>query len=428
MVTFDLTLCPGVVVRLSVHERNLLFCARPRHIGTAANESELVRAALSHPIGSAPLSERLRPCDRVVIIVDDATRPTPTRRLLPLVLDELERAGVPPHGVRIFIALGTHRPMTEGELVLKLGRRVLEQYEVINRHYLDGEFVSLGETANGIPVEIDRRVVEADFRIAIGNVVPHMASGWGGGSKAVLPGVCSRRTTDAMHLMACTVQSVLEVLGQRDNRPRLEMDAVATKAGLDFILNTVLDEEGRVIGAFAGDFVAAHRAAVAFAEQVLVVSIPRPADILVVSAVPSHMSYWQAIKPYVYAQRAVREGGVIVFLLDAREGLCGDAPAHESVVRQYIQLPFEEQKAAAERGEVQDLAGLNVPMYHAMVRERAQRTICVTPHLPASDLALLGFDSAPDVDTALAEAFRIMGCDATVGIIPFGGETLTRVE
>ena len=83
--------------------------------------------------------------------------------------------------------------------------------------------------------------------------------------------------------------------------------------------------------------------------------------------------------------------------------------------------------AAVERGEVDDLVGLNVPLYHAMVRDRVQKTICVTNHLLPEDLALLAFDSAPDVQTALERAYDLMGCDATVGIIPFGGETLTRV-
>jgi nickel-dependent lactate racemase len=88
---------------------------------------------------------------------------------------------------------------------------------------------------------------------------------------------------------------------------------------------------------------------------------------------------------------------------------------------------FEDQKAAVERGEVEDLVGLNVPMYHATVRHRVRNTICVTNHLSQEDINALGFDTAPDVQTALERAYRILGPDARVGIIPFGGETLVRV-
>jgi nickel-dependent lactate racemase len=269
-------------------------------------------------------------------------------------------------------------------------------------------------------------VLEAEFKIAVGNVIPHISAGWGGGSKMILPGVCSRKTSDMMHLMACIVQPVLEVIGTRDNKPRAEMDAIAEKVGLDFIVNTVLDEDKNILGVFAGHFVEAHRKATELAEKLMVVPIPAQADILIVSGNPCHFDYWQGVKPYVYSHRAVREGGVIIFLLDGTEGLCGDAPSHEETVRKYLLWSFEDQKAAVDRGEVKDLVGLNVPMYHATVRHRV-KTICVTNHLSQEDIDALGFDFAPDVQTALERAYEMVGREAKVGIIPFGGETLVRV-
>jgi nickel-dependent lactate racemase len=325
------------------------------------------------------------------------------------------------------MGMGTHRPMTEAELCTKLGRNARDRYRVINRDYRKGDFVDLGHTESGTPIEINREILDADFKIALGNVVPHISSGWGGGSKMILPGVCSQRTSDMMHLMACIVQPVLEVIGTRDNVPRAEMDAIAGKVGLDYILNTVMDEEQQILGAFAGHYVEAHRAACAMAEQVMVIPIPAQADILVVSAHPCHFDYWQGIKPYTYAHRAVREGGVMIFLLDGTEGLCGDAPSHEETVRKYLPWSFEDQKAAVERGEVDDLVGLNVPMYHATVRHRVWSTILVTNHLSPADADLLGFDAAPSVQAALERAYEMLGRDARVGVIPFGGETLVRV-
>ena len=118
---------------------------------------------------------------------------------------------------------------------------------------------------------------------------------------------------------------------------------------------------------------------------------------------------------------------MIIFLLDGTEGLCGDAPSHEETVRKYLRWSFEDQKAAVDRGEVEDLVGLNVPMYHATVRHRVERTICVTNHLSQKDVELLSFDSSPDVQSALEKAYGLLGHDAKVGVIPFGGETLVRV-
>jgi nickel-dependent lactate racemase len=373
------------------------------------------------------LEDLLNPDDRVVIIVDDITRPTPTAKILPVILARLAQVGIADESVLIFMALGTHRPMTYEELCIKLGDEVLARYCVINRDYRNGEYVNLGTTASGIPIEVNCEIIDADFRIAIGNIVPHITSGWGGGSKIILPGVCSQKTVDQMHYAACMMQPVLDVLGVRDNQARVEMDDIAGKIGLDFIVNTVLDEAQHMVGVFAGHYVEAHRAAVALAQEVMVVPIPKLADIVIASAHPCHFDYWQGIKPYVFTHLAVREGGVLIFLLDGSERLSGDAPSHDKTVRQCLPLTYAEQVAAVERGEVDDLVGMNVPLYHSMVRDRVQKTICVTNHLTPEDLALLGFDSAPDVQTALERAYDLMGRDATVGIIPFGGETLTRV-
>jgi len=427
MTTFELTFKPGVTTQVEIDEANLLFYAAHQKVTEIPDQKQVVNDALENPIGTKKLEELLKPDDRVMILIDDITRPTPAADIIPFVLERVHGGGIPADKITFFAAMGTHRPMTEEELRLKLGAEVREKYRVINRDYREGPFVDLGQTESGTPIEVNQEVIDADFVISIGNVIPHISAGWGGGSKMILPGVCSQKTTDMMHLMACIVQPVLEMIGTRDNKPRAEMDAIAGEVGLNFIVNTVMDEDKNMLGVFAGHFIEAHRQACQMAEKVMVIPIPAQADILIVSANPCYFDYWQGIKPYTYAHRAVREGGVMIFILDGDEGLCGDAPSHEPTVRKYLPWSFTEQKAAVDRGEVEDLVGLNVPMYHATVRHRVKRTILVTNHLEQRDIDALEFDVAPDVQTALARAFQMLGRESKVGIIPFGGETLVRV-
>jgi nickel-dependent lactate racemase len=423
----ELTFRPGVTTQVEIADDSLLFRAAHRKAAHIPDQERVVSEALEDPIGTERLAKLLKPDDSVVIMVDDITRPTPAAKILPFILEPIGRAGIPDRSVVVFVAMGTHRPMTEQDLDAKLGREVRSRYQIVNRDYREGPFVDLGRTESGTPIEVNAEILKSSFRIAVGNVIPHISAGWGGGSKMILPGVCSRRTTDMMHLMACIVQPVLEIIGSRDNKPRQEMDAIAARVGLDFIVNTVMDEDHSMLGVFAGHFIEAHRAACAMAERVMVVPIPRQADILIVSANPCHFDYWQGVKPYTYCHRAVREGGAIIFLLDGAEGLCGDAPSHEPTVREYLPWSFEEQKAAVNRGEVEDLVGLNVPMYHATVRHRVNTTFVVTNHLSDDDVRLLGFERAPTAQEALERAFAMLGPDAKVGVIPFGGETLVRV-
>ena len=164
-----------------------------------------------------------------------------------------------------------------------------------------------------------------------------------------------------------------------------------------------------------------------FAKNTQIVPIPAQADILIVSANPCHFDFWQGLKPYIYSHLAVREGGIIIFLLDGSEGLCGDAPTHEETLRKYLTWSFEDQKAAVERGEVGDLIGIHATIQHAQVRHRVKITICVSNHMTPDDIALMGFDSAPSVQQALDRAYEIMGSHAKIGVIPYGGETLVKL-
>ncbi len=426
MTRIELTFRPGVATEVEIDDQNLIFYAEQRKLSEVPKQSQLVVDALDNPISTPQLIELIKPEDGILIIVDDFTRPTPAATILPAILKRVHEAGIPRNGVKILIASGTHRPMSDDELIAKLGVEIQRGYNVLNHDYQEGPFVHLGHTENGIPVEVNEQVFKADFKIAIGNVVPHTSAGWGGGSKIVLPGVCSYKTTEMMHIRACLNQPILEVPGTRNTQTRYEMDDIATKVGLDFIVNTVLDDNGKMLAVFAGHNIEAHKVACSFAERTQIIPIPVLADILIASANPCHFDYWQGLKPYIYSHLAVREGGIIIFLLDGIEGLCGDAPSHDETLRKYLLWSFEDQKAAVERGEVKDLIGIHATIQHSQVRQRVKKTFCVSNHISPEDMVVLGFNSAPNVQEALKSAYNILGRESKVGVIPYGGETLVH--
>ena len=124
--------------------------------------------ALENPIGLPKLRKLLRPQTQVLILVDDLTRPTPQRELLPPLLDFLNDCGVPDRNIRILIALGTHRPMTRSEIKSRFGEGVVSRVEVINHAFFDSRsLVYLGATSRGTPVVVNRLLAEADFRSGV---------------------------------------------------------------------------------------------------------------------------------------------------------------------------------------------------------------------------------------------------------------------
>ena len=115
---------------LSLARRNLGAVISPQEASAAVDEDATIAAALDDPLGKPPLEEAVRPGDRVLILTDDNTRPTPVRPILPPILERLQRAGVSEARVQILIASGTHRPMTQEEIVTKVGVEVARRFPV----------------------------------------------------------------------------------------------------------------------------------------------------------------------------------------------------------------------------------------------------------------------------------------------------------
>lgn len=270
----------------------------PREAGEwcVVDEDSLIAEALDNPIGTPALSERLSPDQQVLIIVDDNTRTTPVNRILPHVLDRIKKAGVPSEHIKFLVALGTHRPLKEEELNRKLGSEICQKYLVYNHNWQDrNSLINIGRTPSGIDIWINQHLRESDFIIGIGHIVPHRVAGYSGGGKIIQPGVCGPITTGQTHWLSA-YYSAGEILGRPDNPVRKEIEEVALRAGLKFILNVVQDKTGRVVGAFAGDPIKAHREGCKLAQRMYGVPIKEKADIVIAEAFPAELELWQATK------------------------------------------------------------------------------------------------------------------------------------
>ena len=412
---------------VEIADKNFLFYAAPVKAKNIPDPVNAVERSMDNPIASKRLEELVNPGMNIVIMVDDTTRPTPKKLILASVLKRFEKTGVKKDHVKIVIGLGTHRQMTENEIEQYIGLESITGCKLVNIDYKDrSRFVDLGCSENGTPIEIYREILEADFKIAIGNIVPHITAGWGGGAKMIQPGVCSEKTTEVTHLMSCMLQNVMDVCGTTDNVARREMEKIAGMVGLDFIINTVLDEEKNILGVFSGHYIEAHHKGVELARKVMCPAIPDRADILIASANPSHIDYWQGCKPYIFAHYGVKKEGVLIFLIDAKEGLCGSAPHHMNTLKTYSRMAFNEIKEHLENGRVTDKVGITVPLLHSSVRDMTT-TICVSNGFSREDIESLGFTYAANMKEALKLAFDLKSSSAKVGIIPYCGETLVWI-
>jgi nickel-dependent lactate racemase len=309
-------------ILLKIPERNIIFDLSPRSVPAAVDPSQKIQQALTNPIGTPRLSEAVNPGLKITLIVDDNTRITPTKEIIPVVLDELNRAGVPDGDIQAVISSGTHRPMTPEEKEEKYGTYVMSRIPVLDHNYKDpARLVDYGTTERGTRILVNRDVIEADFRIAIGNIIPHHPTGWSAGAKAVLPGVAGEETVAQMHFLG----SRDPALGRLDTPMRQEMEDYAERIGLSFILNVILNREGELVDAVAGHFIQAHRAGVEISKQVYGLPIPELADLVISSTSPVDFDFFQGDKGITSAEPATKPGGEIVLVSGCIEGV---SPAH----------------------------------------------------------------------------------------------------
>ena len=314
------------VLTVGVEEDNLVYVLRPAEVMVSEDIAADLEEVLQHPTGSLPLEQIVKKGDKVALLADDITRLTPARFILPRVLDHLNRAGVPDEDILLVIALGTHRPMTEWEILEKYGKEVKERIRIINHNCLDEKnLLPYGTTRRGTGIWINRFVMEADKKIGIGNIVPHHPTGWSGGAKILLPGVAGEKTTGQFHLLGATEQ----LLGHIDTPCREEMEDFAAAVGFDFIINTVLDRNGRVVKFVAGDIVRAHREGVKWGQKVFGAPFPRESDITVSSTYPVDYDLFQADKGMFSAAISTKKGGEIILLSPCYEGV---SPTHPEAV------------------------------------------------------------------------------------------------
>jgi nickel-dependent lactate racemase len=406
---------------VEIPERNIIWELSPNDLPPVDDERKAVLDTVSNPINSERLSNLVKPHMNVVIITDDFTRSTPKKIILPVILDELNRAGVSDEKITVLIGLGTHRYMTGEEIVKNFGSEVVSRVKVVNHEWMDPQnLVYVGTTTNGTPVTVNRIAYEADFLIGVGSIVPHCWAGFSGGAKIVQPGICGPETTAATHhLIFDDDDRVLDYAGMRGNKVMEEMRAVALKAGLRFIVNAVINSNGQLVRVVAGDPIAAHDAGIEVSRRIFVREVGKRADIVIVEAYPADLDMWQAAKPLSYSRRVVKDGGTVIFLTAAPDGI---SPTHPFLAEKG-QYSYQELKQMMRCDLVDDKVAGSLLM---LIKKGVEgvNVLVVSDGLTKEMKRKMDMGHADSMEDALNLALEKHGSNATVGIIHHGGDLL----
>ena len=410
------------MVEVKIPRANLVGVYSPRDFKPVANVKDEVVRAINNPIASKPLRQLVKGAKKAVILADDNTRLTPTDKIIPVLLDEMNAAGVEDKQITVIIALGTHRFMTEPEILEKFGEEVVKRVTIKNHDYKNpAALIDLGKTPNGTSVWINREVYEADFKIGVGSIVPHHIPGFAGGAKIVQPGVSGEDTTAETHLLS--VRAPRSYLGVESNPVREELNKIARQIGMDTIVNTVLNRQSEVVGAFFGDTVEAFNEGVKLSKEVYAVEIPEEADIVISSSHPCDLEFWQAHKTQYPSDLAVKAGGTIIIATPCYEGV---AVTHCDIL-EITHYSAEALRKRVEAKEVHDEVAAALAIAWAQVKER-ESVFLVSHGIGPENARKLGFTHFATVQAAFDAAFAKHGEKARVTVLTHAPDMLPIIK
>jgi nickel-dependent lactate racemase len=384
-----------------------------------------VRRALANPLGTPTLAKIVHPGERVAIVTSDITRYTGSELYLPILVEELNRCGIPDHDIEVIIALGIHRKQSADEHRKILG--ALYGRIAVHDHECDDpeQLVDLGQTSSGLPVQINQRVMTAERVIVTGTIGLHYFAGYGGGRKSLVPGVASRTTCMATHF---AIFNPPEQGGRNAKACTASLDdnpvhqAILEAAKLikpDFLLNTVLTTDKQIARVFCGDLEQAHLAGCELAQQLYTAPLKQAVDLAIVSCGghPKDINFIQAHKALDYGVQAVRPGGTVILLAACPDGF-GNATFFDWFKYQDLEL-FE--KALRSHYEINGQTA-----WSTLSKARTWRVILIS-EFNRAQTEKMGMEKAGNLDEALQMAYKQLPENPEIVVIPDGGTILPVV-
>jgi nickel-dependent lactate racemase len=400
-------------ITASIDDKNILGILKPNTVSISETGAGEVRRALDNPIGTGGLGTIVRPGEKVVIITSDITRPIPSSVVLPEVLDELFSAGVKAEDILVVFAVGNHRKHTEEEKIRLVGEEVYNKVRCVDSD--SDNCVNLGTTSYGTPVDIFRPVAQADRIICLGNIEYHYFAGYSGGAKAIMPGVSSRAAIQENHSRMVMKEAAA---GRIEGNPvRNDIDEIDRFVRIDFILNVILDENKKIIKAVAGHYIKAHRKGCEFLDSLYKVGIPGKADIVLVSAggYPKDINLYQAQKALDNAKYAVRKDGIVILAASCTEGL------GEKVFERWMLGANKPDDLIEDIQHNFEIGGHKAAAIAMMLKDAR---VFLVSDMQSEFVKRLFMEPFDTVQQALDRAFEILGQDAKVLVMPYGGSTL----
>jgi nickel-dependent lactate racemase len=391
----------------------------PRFIPGVPDEHAAFLDAVRRPLGSRPLADLVSASDRVALVIPDITRPFPSDRVLPWVLEELSH--VPLDQIVVVNGTGSHRVNTPDELRAMVGAGIFGRVRVVNHDSHDEATLALAGTGiDGQPVRMNRDYVEADRRIVLGFIEPHFMAGFSGGYKAVFPGIAEIGAIMRYHdaSMIGDPKTTWGLIEGNPTQRRIRHDGALLP--VDFCINVTLNRRRQITRFFCGDVTAAHDAGCAYSRDTAMVACDRPFPIVVTtnSGYPLDQNLYQAVKGMSAAAQIVGDGGYIVAAARCNDGF----PAHGN----FRTLLMDHDSPAALLQTILAPGFLLYDQWEAQILAniRLKARVGLLSDIASDEVRRAHLEPVVDVAAAVASERAKVGDAAPVAVLPEGPMTI----
>lgn len=403
---------------IEVPDNQLLGVFNPNKV-KKIDVDKTIDNALDTPFDSESFYKFLDTDEKIVFIVNDGTRPTPTVKVLSHIYDRIKDKNI-----TFIIATGVHREPTEDEYEMIFGKDIYLDLKSKNRiHSHDSkndEMEYLGKSSNGTEMYINKIVTDAKRVVPISSIEPHYFAGFTGGRKSFLPGVASYETISQNHYLA--LQDSARAM-KLDGNPVHEdmMDAMQVLKNINvFAIEMVLDSNHDIYAVTTGDLSKSFYAGIDKAKEVFAVQIPKKADIVItVAPYPMDVDLYQSQKALDNGKLALADKGIEILVATCRTGI-GPQPFYD--------LLSSEKEPEAVLDKIHHSWKLGYHKAAKMAQIGTWASTWAVTELTDEEMENVHFKPYHDLSIALKDAINKKGTDASVIILPAGSMTVPEVS
>jgi nickel-dependent lactate racemase len=391
-------------IQLELDESRPVEIVSPKRIPA---DDDAIAKSLTKPIAFTDLPSFLLKRDKILVVVNDHTRPTPTR-------DVLKSLNLDGKDVTTIVATGAHRSPYQNELPRILGGPLppyggnVVTHDSRNMQCLN----SIGCTSRGTKVFVNRHIAAADGIIVVGSVEPHYLAGFTGGRKFLLPALAGLESIMANHMLALDERS--RILSLNGNPVHEDMMEALTLLGRDediFSIQLVTNFDHQVSFARSGQIVNSFTEAVDDARGIFAMPVQAKADIVIsIAKPPMDVDLYQSQKAIDNVKLALNDGGVLVLVSRCSDGI-GDRGFYDILARDKTKGKVENQSF-----------GYHKAVKMAEVLKRVH--VFAVTGLPPDVLRAISIRPFMNLDSALEEATKIKGKGSRVLIVLDGSVTV----